>query len=64
MTVVRSKELTCLSRLVVQSDLLEKIKPQEVKNDFSKASLDKQGKIQLQNERFKTRVRPSHQVRQ
>ena len=59
---MRLKELTCLSQLVAQSDLLEKLKPREVQNDFSKAGLDKMGEFQLQNARFKTRVRRNNQV--
>jgi hypothetical protein len=53
-----------LSQLVSQSDLLEKIKPRQVENDFSKAGLNKEGDYQIQNERFKTRVRQSDQVGQ
>lgn len=58
------QELDCLVRLVTQSDLLEKIKPREVQNDFSKACFDNRGEFKIHNSRFKTKIRQDDQVRQ
>jgi hypothetical protein len=56
------QEQSCLSLLVAQSDLLEWNKPKEVPNDFSRGGMNKQGKFELHNLRYKTRVRRSEQV--
>ncbi|KAF9529885.1 P-loop containing nucleoside triphosphate hydrolase protein, partial [Crepidotus variabilis] len=52
----------CLGGLVSQVDLIERNKPRESINDFSTAAHDKEGKFQVENTRFTTRVRQSKQV--
>ncbi|CAA7262308.1 unnamed protein product [Cyclocybe aegerita] len=56
-------ELACLADLVAQSDLLDYYKPKEVVNDFSSGGYNKEGKFEVHNERYKTRVRPSELTR-
>ena len=56
-------QLACLAQLVLNVELLEKDKPTIADNDFEGIGVDSQGQVVLHNERFKTRVRKSKQVR-
>jgi len=51
-----------LSELVAQYDLLESNKPKEVPNDFTAGRFNKKGNFQINNSRYKTRIRRSDQV--
>ncbi|KJA24837.1 hypothetical protein HYPSUDRAFT_200113 [Hypholoma sublateritium FD-334 SS-4] len=52
-------ELGCLKELITQSDLIESMKPKESTGDFNKISVNKFGKVEITNSRYKTRVRSS-----
>lgn len=55
--------LGCLAQLVLNVALLEKDKPTVADNDFKNIAVNSRGEVVLHNERFKTRVRASRQVR-
>ncbi|KAG7441262.1 uncharacterized protein BT62DRAFT_908809, partial [Guyanagaster necrorhizus] len=54
--------IVCLSRLLCEADILQRAKPTEITNDFSEAKMDSTGRLQVQNSRFNTRIRPSRQL--
>ncbi len=56
-------QLACLAQLVLNVELLEKDKPKVADSDFKDIGFDSRGQVILHNQRFKTRVRASHQVR-
>ena len=60
---LQAHQLSCLSQLVLNIELVEADKPTVVENDFDKIDLTTDGKLVLRNSRFKTRVRVSAQVR-
>lgn len=51
-----------MALLAAQSDVLEWGKPKEVISDFSRGGMNKEGKYELLNSRYKTRVRKGEQV--
>ncbi|TBU26537.1 P-loop containing nucleoside triphosphate hydrolase protein, partial [Dichomitus squalens] len=55
-------QLSCLSQLILNIELLEADKPTGYENDFEDVGLDGEGQVVLQNARFKTRVRKSRQT--
>ncbi|KAG2007254.1 hypothetical protein CC2G_014962 [Coprinopsis cinerea AmutBmut pab1-1] len=53
------KELECLEAMVAEIHRLDQLKPREFRNEFNSLSKRKDGKLELRNDRFKTRVRRS-----
>ncbi|KAK0433858.1 P-loop containing nucleoside triphosphate hydrolase protein [Armillaria borealis] len=59
---LKREVLECLGHLLSQADILECAKPTEISNDFTDVNKDSNGKWQLYNSRFRTRVRDSRQL--
>lgn len=59
---LKREVIVCLSRLLCEADILQRAKPTEITNDFSEAKMDSTGRLQVQNSRFNTRIRPSRQL--
>jgi len=51
-----------LALLVSQSDVLEWNKPKEIVSDFSRGGMNKEGKYEIINSRYKTRVKKGEHV--
>lgn len=56
------QERDFIADLISQSESLEKLKPKEAPTEFTKATPDRSGRIDLINSRYKTRIRRSDQV--
>jgi hypothetical protein len=56
------QELTCLGRLLAQTDILDKAKPTVVESDFSHVDLSPDGALRLHNTRYRNHVRTSGRV--
>ncbi|KAF8994638.1 P-loop containing nucleoside triphosphate hydrolase protein, partial [Cyathus striatus] len=54
--------LQCLGTLCIEAYLLEMAKPQETPNEFNSFKVNKGGNMQLENSRYRTRVRRSDQT--
>ncbi|TFK29531.1 hypothetical protein FA15DRAFT_582319 [Coprinopsis marcescibilis] len=53
-------ELELLEYMVAESHALDQLKPRAMQNEFSSYNVRKDGKVDLQNDRYKTRVRRSN----
>lgn len=54
--------LACLSRLLLNVELLEGGRPTEMENEFDGVDVDADGQLVIRNARYNTRVRKSKQV--
>lgn len=54
--------LACLSRLLLNVELLEGERPTETENEFDGVDIDADGQLVIRNSRYNTRVRKSKQV--
>lgn len=61
--LLKASHLACLSVQVMNVELLELAKPTHVDNDFDDVVINKKGEAVAHCSRFKTRIRPSMQVR-
>ncbi|KAK0200666.1 P-loop containing nucleoside triphosphate hydrolase protein [Desarmillaria ectypa] len=59
---MKREVLECLGRLLSEADTLQRAKPTEISNDFSKANMNSSGRLEVHNSRFNTRIRPSSQL--
>ncbi|KAG7439209.1 uncharacterized protein BT62DRAFT_914297, partial [Guyanagaster necrorhizus] len=54
--------IECLGRLLLEANILERIKPTEISNDFTEININTNGQLHLHNSRFNTRVRAGRQL--
>ncbi|KAG5653154.1 hypothetical protein H0H81_002065 [Sphagnurus paluster] len=61
-SLLNKQEIECLGELVRQASVLEDSRPKETSGEFNRATLIKDGSLELENSRYKTRVRSGPQV--
>ncbi|KAG5634292.1 hypothetical protein H0H81_002519 [Sphagnurus paluster] len=60
--LLNQQKVECLGELVRQAYALEDARPKETSSEFNRATLTKDGSLELLNSRYKTRVRRGPQV--